>query len=216
MILEYLSSNKFQNTHCIQEPVAEWQHMKSGTDLLESFYSQKERWSFCFENLVQLSRLKAHYEAMRLIQTQPFYQQKEKKARIFLERSIYSSFHVFAENTLDDHGLNHMEYDVLKEYFRFFTSELNSGSGPNEDKSTSSLERLPFKLIYIRSNPAVCFERLCKRNRHSEQLIDLKYLENIHTKYESWITRIHADNLIIIDGNMKKEQVLEQINELFY
>ena len=50
----------------MQEPVAEWTNMKSGTDLLGSFYTDKQRWSFCFENLVQLSRLKAHYQSLKV------------------------------------------------------------------------------------------------------------------------------------------------------
>jgi thymidine kinase len=223
MILDYIS-NKFQNTHCIQEPVAEWTHMKSGTDLLESFYEQKERWSFCFENLVQLSRLKAHYESLRLIQNQ----EHKKKMKIILERSIYSSFHVFTQNTYDDCGLNKAEFDILKEYFKFFSNKLNESLPidekvnkcnnmmlSNETESCQSMYRLPFKLIYIRSNPLVCYERLKKRNRASEHLIDLSYLQNIHLKYEKWISKVHKDCLIVIDGNQNKEKVFEQIEPLF-
>jgi deoxyadenosine/deoxycytidine kinase len=219
MILEYLS-NMFPDTHCIQEPVAEWTNMKNGTNLLESFYDDRERWSFCFENLVQLSRLKAHYEAFKLVQNQNIHQNKDKKIKIFLERSIYSSFHVFTENSHDDSGLNKAEYDILKEYFKFFTNELNRKSiderlTKNLNELESNSTKLPFKLIYIRSNPSVCYDRLKTRNRSSEHLIDLKYLENIHKKYEKWVSKINKDNIIIIDGNLNKEKVLEQIDDLF-
>lgn len=66
MILDHIASKKFQYMYCMQEPVAEWTNMKSGTDLLGSFYTEKQRWSFCFENLVQLSRLKSHYQALKV------------------------------------------------------------------------------------------------------------------------------------------------------
>merc|ERR1712127_1182094 len=79
MVLDYISSIKHNNIHCMQEPVAEWTHMKSGTDLLGSFYNNKERWSFCFENLVQLSRLKAYHQSFKELNSQ----ERDKKAKIF-------------------------------------------------------------------------------------------------------------------------------------
>lgn len=215
MILDHISANRFQNTHCIQEPVAEWINMKSGKDLLGSFYTEKQRWSFCFENLVQLSRLKAHYHALKLINNRSLGQQKDKKTKIFLERSIYSSFHVFTENTFEDNGINSTEYDILKGYFGFFTRDLddifNDQANSNEDSNNI---QLPFRLIYVRSDPNVCFERLKCRNRDSENFIDLNYLKNIHLKYESWVKKINKDFLIVIDGNQSKETVLRQIDNI--
>jgi len=218
MILEHLASNRLQNTYCMQEPVAEWTNMKSGADLLSSFYSDKERWSFCFENLVQLSRLKAHYQSHKLIHGQTFYQQQDKKAKIFLERSIYSSFHVFTQNTYEDGGLNGVEYDILKSYFKFFTNDLNRIYTFQEKMALKDEEitHLPFKLIYIRSDPEVCYERMKIRDRHSENLINESYLRSIHRKYEDWISRISKDCLIVVDGNQEKQQVLKQINELIF
>lgn len=202
----------------MQEPVAEWTNMKSGADLLGSFYSDKERWSFCFENLVQLSRLKAHYQSYKMINSQPFYQQKDKKAKIFLERSIYSSFHVFTQNTFEDGGFNGVEYDILKSYFKFFTNDLNRMYTLQEKMALKDSDtiRLPFKLIYIRSDPLVCYERMKIRDRHSENLIDESYLRNIHCKYEDWISRVSKDCLVVIDGNQEKHQVIKQLEEFVF
>lgn len=213
MILDHLAQNKYQNTHCMQEPVAEWSNMKSGTDLLSSFYENKERWSFCFENLVQLSRLKAHYQSLKLVHSQPFLQQKDRKTKIFLERSIYSSFHVFTKNTYDDLGINNIEFDILKEYFNFFTNDLNSIFNWSDKNNTES-SHLPFKLIYIRSDPEICFERMKDRSRSSENLISSDYLKSIHLKYEDWISKLYKDNVLIVDGNKSKEEVLKQIDDL--
>lgn len=210
MILEYISSKQLQHISCMQEPVAEWTNMKSGTDLLGSFYNDKERWSFCFENLVQLSRLKAHYQAIKLTQTASH---QHKFSKIFLERSIYSSFHVFTENTYEDYGLNKVEYDILKQYFRFFTSDLHKHENPKLQKDMGTFN-LPFKLIYIRSDPEVCYERCQIRHRDSEASIDLGYLKNIHFKYEKWVNNLNSDCVHIVDGNQDKVQVLKQVDEL--
>ena len=210
----------------MQEPVAEWTNMKSGADLLGSFYSDKERWSFCFENLVQLSRLKAHYQSFKLIHTTPFYQQKDRKVKVFLERSIYSSFYVFTANTYADGGFSDVEFDILKSYFKFFTNDLNrmysnSTSVTVKDNNTTDITNtavihLPFKLIYIRSDPHVCYERLKIRDRHSENLVDESYLQSIHLKYEEWVSRISRECLVIIDGNQDKQQVLKQIDVIVF
>jgi len=212
MILDHLSKSKYQNAYCMQEPVAEWSNMKSGTNLLSSFYENKERWSFCFENLVQLSRLKSHYQSLKLVNSQPFLQ-KQKDRKVFLERSIYSSFHVFTQNTYDDFGINNIEFDILKEYFHFFTNDLNSMFNWTDKNNPDSLH-LPFKLIYIRSSPDVCFERMKNRNRLSEDLISRDYLNSIHLKYEDWISKQCKDNVAVIDGNKSKEEVLQQINNI--
>lgn len=214
MILEHISSKKFQNMHCMQEPVAEWTNLKSGVDLLGSFYDDKERWSFSFENLVQLSRLKAYYQSMKLVQTQPFFQ-RDKKTKIFLERSIYSSFYVFTENTYNN-DTNNVEFDILKEYFRFFTSDLTVNTDNEIKKNLDSFIHLPFKLIYIKSDPDICYERLKFRQRESEDSIDIDYLKSIHFKYEDWVSKLNKENVIVIDGNQSKECVLKQIDEICF
>jgi len=147
-----------------------------------------------------------------LVYSQPFNQQKVSK--IFLERSIYSSFHVFACNTFDEDGLNNIEHDILKQYFQFFTTDLNKLYDFNANLKDLGIVYLPFKLIYIRSDPHVCYERLKIRHRESENSIDLPYLNRIHLKYESWVNKLNKDCVITIDGNQNKTQVLKQIDDL--
>lgn len=147
-----------------------------------------------------------------MVYSQSFNQKNVSK--IFLERSIFSSFHVFASNTYDGYRLNNIEYDILNEYFLFFTNNLNKLHDPENNTKDLGTSNLPFKLIYIRSDPEVCFERLKTRHRDSENSIDLAYLKNIHLKYESWIGKIDKDCVIIVDGNQNKAQVLNQIEDL--
>lgn len=149
---------------------------------------------------------------IKLVSSQSFNQQRISK--VFLERSIFSSFHVFTCNTYDDYGLNNIEYDILNQYFLFFTADLNKHYDPENNLKDLGTSTLPFKLIYIRSDPEVCFERLKTRHRNSENSIDLTYLRNIHLKYESWVSKLNGDCVITIDGNKNKVEVLKQIDDL--
>jgi deoxyadenosine/deoxycytidine kinase len=205
-ILDHLNSKNDKNIHCMQEPVSEWTNMKSGTDVLRLFYEEKDRWAFSFENLVQLSRLKSHYDASNRI-FHEMIQNKNHHIKIFMERSIFSSFNVFTINTFEDSRStqSRVEFDILKKYFSLFKNEWMDKNAENS---------AAYKIIYIRTDPCVAFDRLKLRNRQSEQKIDADYLEKIHTKYENWILNLDTDNLKIVDGNLSKTHVIAQIDEI--
>ena len=190
--------------------------MKCGTDVLKLFYEEKERWAFSFENLVQLSRLKSHYECNKILSKTGEFQANnkgDKRMKIFMERSILSSFNVFTLNTYEEKGLNKVEFDILNRYFCLFKNELTANA------NNANIENVSYKIIYIRTNPDVTFGRLKKRNRDSEDTIDLDYLTKIHQKYETWIANLNSqDNSIvkIVDGNLDKNQVISQIDKILH
>jgi deoxyadenosine/deoxycytidine kinase len=59
------------------------------------------------------------------------------------------------------------------------------------------------KIIYIKANPEICFERIKKRNRSGENEIPLEYLINCD-KYHQDMIEILTDTtqIISIDGNI--------------
>jgi len=249
-------SNTNNSVFCVQEPVGEWTNMKNGTDLLKLFYQENQRWSHAFESMVQLSRLQTFVSSKAYLKeaksTNENNDQEENEEvemppkRVFCERSIFSSFNVFAQNSYEDGGLNSAEYSILQEYYKFFVNESfknvkNASLAANEDKDSPpqneneneneiedenenenyDLHRnhfkkpdLPFKIIYVRTDPHVCYERLVKRDRSAEVTIGLDYLTKIHEKYEAWIGKMLGYNMVhFIDGNVSKERVLAQIDQ---
>jgi deoxyadenosine/deoxycytidine kinase len=188
--------------------------MKSGTDVLKLFYEEKERWAFSFENLVQLSRLKSHYECNKILSKTREFQANNKcdiRMKIFMERSIMSSFNVFTLNSYEEKGLNKVEFDILNRYFSLFKNELTANT------HNSNLDNVTYKIIYIRTSPEITFGRLKMRNRDSENTIDLGYLMKIHQKYENWIENLSAQDrsvVKIVDGNLDKKQVISQIDKI--
>jgi deoxyadenosine/deoxycytidine kinase len=218
-----------------------------GTDLLKLFYQDNENWSFAFENTVQLSRLKTFYDSKRYLEkfenenftTQPSTQSPSdspsklsnksspQHCQVFLERSIFSSFNVFAQNSFEDGRLNQIEFDILEKYYRLFVNHsyksLNNIDSmvaldsENMENYAGKNSGIPFRVIYIRADPEICFERLKKRDRQSEVTISLDYLSKIHSKYERWIDSLKENdqaNLRIVNGNLTKDSVLAQIDTI--
>lgn len=64
----------------LQEPIEKWRHF-SGQNLLNLRYNNPKRWSFAFQNLVQLSRLKMYDDE----------DNNNPKAIRFIERSLHSN-----------------------------------------------------------------------------------------------------------------------------
>ena len=56
-------------------------------------------------------------------------------------------------------------------------------------------------MIYIRTTPKVAHERVKKRAREGESVIELKYLERCHQYHEDWLHRERGLNLVF-DGNV--------------
>ncbi|RNA43425.1 deoxycytidine kinase [Brachionus plicatilis] len=207
-ILDHISSKDNKKFQCLQEPISEWTNMRDGTDLLRLFYEEKDKWTFAFENFVLLSRLKSLYQVEKISQNELI---TSKNQSFFLERSILSSFNVFALNSFEENKLNQIEYDILNEFYNFYYESIFR----NQEKNKNKL----FKIIYIRTNPEICFERIRKRNRESENHITLDYLIKINDKYENWINRILTDksfHVEIVDGNSSLECVILQIEQLFF
>lgn len=214
-ILDHLKFKNDKSIYCMQEPVSEWTNMKCGTDVLKLFYEEKDRWGFSFENLVQLSRLKSHYECNKILSKNGICVANdnggEKNMKIFMERSILSSFNVFTLNTYDENGLEKLEFDILNRYFALFKKEYTTNT------YDSKLEKVSNKIIYIHTSPEVAFTRLKMRSRNSEDTINLEYLTKIHQKYEDWIDdlkQLDSSSVKIIDGNLDKKQVVSQIDKI--
>uniref|UniRef100_G1KSF3 deoxyguanosine kinase n=1 Tax=Anolis carolinensis TaxID=28377 RepID=G1KSF3_ANOCA len=119
----------------------------------------------------------------------------------FFERSVYSDRYVFASNLFESGDINETEW---------FDSNLELDG-----------------IIYLRTTPEKCMERLMRRGREEEQGIELEYLENLHYKHETWLhertMKVDFDNLkdiptLVLDVNddfkndeIKQEHLLEKV-----
>ncbi|XP_023492894.1 thymidine kinase 2, mitochondrial isoform X7 [Equus caballus] len=163
------------------EPVAKWRNVR-GHNPLGLMYRDACRWGLTLQTYVQLTMLNQHTRP----QTSP--------VRL-MERSIHSARYIFVENLYRSGKMPEVDYVVLSEWFDWIVR--------NIDVSVDLI-------VYLRTTPETCYQRLKMRCREEEKVIPLEYLDAIHHLYEEWLIKgglfpVTAPVLVIeADHNMQK------------
>lgn len=152
--MNYFGKDKRVDIH--SEPVGAWRNV-ADTNALDLLYKDPQRWSFLFNQLAMLGRFKVQLQtSMHPIK--------------MVERSIYSSHHVFVLNNYKQKDMSDLEFKVAEDWFNFF--------------SLSSAFPQISHFIYLRSNPELCLERINKRDRPEENKLSLEFLTSLHHLHE--------------------------------
>lgn len=112
-----------------------------------------------------------------------------------MERSIHSARYIFVENLYRSGKMPDVDYVVLSEWFDWIVK--------NIDVSVDLI-------VYLRTTPETCYQRLKMRCREEEKVIPLEYLDAIHHLYDDWLIKgslfpIVAPVLVIeADHDMQK------------
>ncbi|XP_010151669.1 PREDICTED: deoxycytidine kinase-like, partial [Eurypyga helias] len=192
----------------IPEPIAKWCNIqtaeeeyeelstsqKSGGNLLQMLYDKPTRWAYTFQTYACLSRVRAQLKPVSAK-----LQEAEHPVQFF-ERSVYSDRYVFASNLFESGNINETEWAVYQDWHTWLL---------NQFESDIELDGM----IYLRTTPQKCMERLQMRGREEEQGIELEYLENLHYKHEAWL---HERTMRVDFENLKEIPILVlDVNEDF-
>ena len=182
----------------IFEPHNRWQGLNGEGNLLDLFYKNPKRWAYTFETYTLLTRLLDHQ----------IHVHDQPTGFVISERSPYSGRHCFAANTHAQGYLTDLEWEVYQSLCNhLFEEHVAKPSG----------------IIYLRTDPKVCYERLHIRNRSEEASLPLSYLEQIHTQHENWLLN-NPQNIpvLILDGNLpylhetnSKNKLLNSVRSFF-
>ncbi|XP_044778154.1 thymidine kinase 2, mitochondrial isoform X2 [Neomonachus schauinslandi] len=142
----------------LQEPVSKWRNVR-GHNPLGLMYRDACRWGLTLQTYVQLTMLDHHTRP----QTSP--------VRL-MERSIHSARYIFVENLYRSGKMPEVDYVILSEWFDWIVR--------NIDVSVDLI-------VYLRTTPETCYQRLRLRCREEETVIPLDYLNAIHHLYEEWL-----------------------------
>ena len=189
--LSYLKSNNTKFVF-VREPVDEWESVRdteSGKSIIEKFYEDQEKYSFSFQMMAFISRFSLLRKAI----------QENPNAIIITERCLYTDKFVFAKMLFDMKKIEDINYQIYCKWFEEFSQEIPVS-----------------KIIYIKTNPIICFSRIQQRNRKGELVIPLEYLEHCHEYHENMIKTLEDSvDIIYLDGNVIKtsfEDWTAQIN----
>ena len=188
-LLAYLKEHFIDNENIIflKEPVDEWENIKDneGKTILQNFYENQKKYSFSFQMLAYISRLNLIKEAIK----------KNPNAIIITERSLYTDKMVFAKMLYDDGLINSIDYQIYLKLFESFTDEYPVN-----------------KIIYVKTKPNICIERIKKRSRTGETNIKLDYLVNLDKYHNEMINSTVGYRSLSLDGDLDIYENSEIIN----
>lgn len=175
---------KHSHVEVITEPVAEWQNVGEG-NTLELFYEDPSRWSYLFQSYVLFTMLKIH-------------KREPTRPVTLMERSVYSAGYCFVENLYKSRNMSSVEYGVYRKWFDWMVTE----EKPHVDL-----------IVYLRTSPEECFERIKRRSRTEESEIPMSLITSIHECYEDWLIRktkfpVPAP-VLILDGNKELKDMFK-------
>jgi len=175
---EYYKDNA--NVIFAEEPTKKWELIRdtNGTEMLKLFYQDQEKHAFKFQIMAFVSRLAGLRE---IVKANP-----ERDIIIITERSLYTDKEIFAMMLYNQGKMSDVEYQIYMLLFDEFASEFEVN-----------------KVIYVKTDPVKCHERIHLRAREGEELIPLAYLEECHKYHETFLNADRGlfKEQLVLDGN---------------
>lgn len=144
----------------VQEPVDIWETIcdKDGKNIIEKYYDNNKKYAFSFQMMAYISRLTKLKNLLK----------RNNDCIIITERSVYTDRFVFCKMLYDDDKIEEINYTIYLKWFDHFIDDIPISG-----------------IIYISTNPEICFNRIKERNRKGEN-ISLEYLQKCHEYHENF------------------------------
>jgi deoxyadenosine/deoxycytidine kinase len=177
------------NVVFLKEPVDEWEKIRdeNGTTMLEKFYADQTKYSFSFQMMAYISRLKILRDTIR--------NHPERPITIITERSLNTDKMVFAKMLYDSGKIEHINYQIYLSWFDTFSAEY-----PVQ------------KHIYVKTDPEICHKRIHIRSRNGEDNIPIDYLVSCSEYHDDMMEVVEGDKLVL-DGNVDIYENTEVLSE---
>ena len=189
-------SNNIGDAFVVKEPVDEWLQLTNsdGTNLLETYYGDNNRWAYSFQNMACLTKMEKLLETLKNPNVSSKY--------IFLDRSIETDLNVFSSMYIDNKTYSGLEYSMFKKFYQIYQNYLKP---PNRQF-----------YIYLKCSAEKSLERIKKRNRPEEKNITLEYLQTIADYHDKWLGDKNQSNndIVVFDCENDFETNPEIINQM--
>jgi len=160
----------------VKEPVDEWETIcdTDGVSILQKFYQDQSKYAFSFQMMAYISRLTALRSAIK----------EHPNAIIVTERSVLTDRNVFAKMLYDNKKIEDVNYAIYLKWFDEF------------------IQDIPIQgIVYIKTNPHVCYRRIQLRNRTGEEGVPIEYLQSCSDYHDKWLNAC-TQRVISLDGNI--------------
>ena len=186
------------NVVFLKEPVDEWEKIKDETceTILKKFYADQEKYSFPFQMMAYVSRLKVLRDTLKTIKNDI----GNKNIVIITERTLYTDKMVFAKMLYDSKKIEHVNYQIYLNWFDTFSDEFPVN-----------------KVIYVKTSPDKCYQRIVKRLRTGEENIPLDYLTSCSIYHDNMLDKENPEcvclDQLVLDVNVDIYENKNQVNE---
>jgi deoxyguanosine kinase len=187
--------NDYTNVIFLREPVDDWENIKDsqGNTMLKKFYADQEKYSFAFQMMAYISRLKILRDIVKEVTSK----NDNEKYIIITERSLYTDKHVFAKMLYDQGKIENVCYEIYLTWFDEFAKDFPINYS-----------------VYVNTDPTKCYNRIHKRSRDGEEVIQLDYLNDCHKYHEEFLNESNIiKHKLILDGNVdiyKNETIMDK------
>ena len=194
-LLENLRKHYSTNSQVIflREPVDDWEKIRDsqGNTMLKKFYGDQEKYSFAFQMMAYISRLKILRDTIKEINSS-----RNTNYTIITERSLYTDKYVFAKMLHDQNKIEDVCFQIYLNWFDEFAKDFPINNS-----------------VYVNTEPHKCYERIHIRAREGEEFIPLSYLQECHNYHEDFLGENGiGTNKLVLDGNIdifKNEKIVE-------
>lgn len=159
--------------------------------LLDKFYYDKKKYSFP----LQIFFLNKRFEMIK---------KAEKLEGCVMDRSIYGDI-IFAKMLMEEGNMSKEEYDVYEELLYNMLEHIKK----------------PRLMIYLETTVDNAIEKIKRRGREYEQIVDRKYWEDLNRNYREYFESfniaetlvINVDNLDIKDNPEHREWFIKTVKQ---
>lgn len=187
------------NVYFLKEPIEDWVNIKDkeGNTMLQKFYADQTKYSFAFQMMAYISRLKILRYTFNTIITLPNYN-KNTNYYIITERSLYTDKYVFAKMLYEENKIEDVCYQIYTTWFDEFAKLFDINV-----------------VVYLDTHPIICYNRIHTRSREGEELIPLTYLENCHNYHKMFLEDYQFNNTtkIYLNGDIDVYENTDTLNE---
>lgn len=179
----------------LSEPVDEWISIKDeeGVNLLQTFYNDKKRWGYTFQNVAYITRMNRLINAIK----------NSNKRFIILDRSMDADLNTFAKMLYDAGEMTKLEWDSYNLWNSFYYDHFGSN--------------YQHHIVYLNCKPEIAKLRTMIRCRQEEEGIPLEYLQSLHDYHNDWLLPggIAEPNTLVLDCNEDFVNNREVFNSLY-
>lgn len=202
----------------LREPVDDWEAIrdKDGKTMLMKFYADQEKYSFAFQMMAYISRLSLIKETIRENPSAIIISERSLYVSVWCNRAVFQIFKLCSLSSPPPHCIWVLSSSLpcpLQTDKMVFAKMLHE-SGMIEDVNYQIYLRwfehfaedcALHRVVYVRTDPEICHDRIAKRSRSGEEGIPLSYLQECHKYHEAMLDKSCDDcvcqDQLFLDGN---------------